>query len=112
MDLSVCNLGDQITKGQLFRPVHILASKGWLHLACLWTEGGVWRKTTIMSCTGRISVYTASDMWSNAFQTTSASGLSDLITIHLGGHLYLYLTLSTCDLITKDRFYKRDFKDM
>ncbi len=33
------------------------------------------------SLSGRFSVYTTKDMWSHAFQTTSASGLSDGITI-------------------------------
>ncbi len=48
---------------------------------------------------GRISVYTAKDMWSNASQTTSASGL---ITVRLGEPLHSYLTLYTCDLIAQD----------
>lgn len=47
----------------------------------------------VLSCyihdvSGRSSVYTAKDMWSNASQTTSASGLSDQTMMHLDGRLH------------------------
>ena len=38
----------------------------------------------------------------NVFQTTTASGLSDQITMHIGSCLHLYLALFSCDQITQD----------
>ncbi len=58
----------------------------------------------VWEASGHITVYTTKGMWSNASQTTSASGLSDWITMCLDGCLHLYLALSTCDPIAQDTF--------
>lgn len=59
---------------------------------------------SVMFCWGCISIYTTTDVSSNAPQTISASCLSHLITIHLGGCSHLHLVLLTCDLIAQDEF--------
>ncbi len=43
---------------------------------------------------GRHSIYATKDMLPNASQITSASDLSDQITMCLGGRLHLYLLLN------------------
>ena len=50
-----------------------------------------WHIVLLRPCRGHISVYTTKYMWWNASQATSASGLSDRITMHLGGCFYLYV---------------------
>ena len=49
---------------------------------------------------GGISVYSTKDMWSNASQTTSASGLSDWNAKCLVVLFHLYLTLFSCGQTT------------
>lgn len=44
------------------------------------------------------NIYNAKATWPNAVQTTLASGLSDWITMRLGGSLHLYLALMICDI--------------
>ncbi len=47
------------------------------------------RVRTHQDASGRVSVHTTKDAWSNASQTTSASGLSDRITVRLDGRFIL-----------------------
>lgn len=54
-----------------------------------------------------ISICSTKSMWSNASQTTRARDFRDQIIMHFGDCLYLYLALSTCNLITRDALPSR-----
>ncbi len=51
---------------------------------------------------GHIRVYSTKDMWSNESQTTSASGLSDRITVRLGGCLHVYTGAQNYELLSQN----------
>lgn len=56
--------------------------------------------------TGHVYIHTAKRMWSHVVHNTSQCGLRDGISVcWLCSHLYL--ELSTCDLITRDRYPAR-----
>lgn len=62
----------------------------------------------IWDASGCISVYATKTTRLNGSQTIPASGLSEYaFSMHLGGHLHLYIVLSTWDLITWDAFWNK-----